>query len=92
MLELKNVSKFFYPQRSVLKNLLYSLLGINLSNTKSFFALKEISFSIPRGESVGIVGLNGAGKSTLLQIISGTMKPSSGEIKCKGRVTAILEL
>ena len=92
MLELKNVSKFFYPQRSVFKNLLYSLLGINLSNSKSFFALKEISFSIPRGESVGIVGLNGAGKSTLLQIISGTMKPSSGEIKCKGRVTAILEL
>jgi lipopolysaccharide transport system ATP-binding protein len=57
-----------------------------------FEALKGITFQIRRGETVGIIGQNGAGKSTLLQIVTGTVPPSSGEVRVDGRVAALLEL
>lgn len=59
---------------------------------REFQALKDVSFTIARGETVGIVGRNGSGKSTLLQLICGTLAPSHGEIDIKGRVAALLEL
>jgi lipopolysaccharide transport system ATP-binding protein len=57
-----------------------------------FFALKDINFSVLRGESVAIVGRNGSGKSTLLQLIYGTIKPTSGKVSTHGKVAALLEL
>ena len=57
-----------------------------------FEALKGISFTVKRGETVGIIGRNGAGKSTLLQLITGVAPPSSGTLQVKGRVAALLEL
>jgi lipopolysaccharide transport system ATP-binding protein len=57
-----------------------------------FFALRDISFSVARGESVAIVGRNGSGKSTLLQLIYGTIKASCGQVDAHGNVAALLEL
>lgn len=59
---------------------------------KEFWALKDVSFKVRKGETVGLIGKNGSGKSTLLQAIVGTLKPTSGEVVVNGRVAALLEL
>jgi ABC-type polysaccharide/polyol phosphate transport system ATPase subunit len=57
-----------------------------------FWALRDVSFTVERGETFGIVGPNGSGKSTLLEIVSGIVKPTSGRVIAGGRITALLEL
>lgn len=66
--------------------------GVGKPNWQENWVLREISFSLRKGEAVGIMGRNGAGKSTLLKLITGTMRASEGDIRVSGNVAALLEL
>ena len=72
--------------------LLQMLSGGKRQYFREFWALREVSFEVRKGETVGILGRNGSGKSTLLQLICGTLNPSSGSIQTNGRIAALLEL
>jgi len=64
----------------------------NLSPDETFTALNDISVTVPRGRTLGVIGRNGSGKSTLLKLVAGITKPSSGTVTVNGRVSALIEL
>ena len=91
----ENISKTykFYPSpKKLIIQQLYNKLNIKRKYYQEYKALKDISFSVYPGETVGIVGKNGSGKSTLLEIIAGTLTPDHGTVKREGRIGALLEL
>ena len=92
VVEFRDVSKSYpiYPSPSA--RLRELLLFNRKSFHRDFWALREISFEIQRGETFCIIGENGSGKSTLLQIVAGILRPSGGNVRVGGRVSALLEL
>lgn len=91
-ISVRGVSKCYEIYARPFDRLKKVVLGGEKAISRRFWALRDISFDVPRGESLGIVGRNGSGKSTLLQIISGTLAPTAGEVQIRGRVAALLEL
>jgi ABC-type polysaccharide/polyol phosphate transport system ATPase subunit len=92
VIEFKNVTKAFHRAvgQRLLRHYLEDLMG--KADPDSFYALKNVSFSIKDGESVAVIGANGAGKSTLLSLVTRLAPPTSGDIEINGRVAALLEL
>lgn len=91
-IKVENLSKCYQIYDKPHQRLLQGFLGSEKQYYKEFWALKEVSFEIKKGETVGIIGRNGSGKSTLLQIICGTLTPTSGTVDTYGRIAALLEL
>lgn len=92
VIDVKNVNKVYKLYNKPIDRLKESLNPFGRKYHSNFHALRDISFSVKEGETLGIIGKNGAGKSTLLKIIAGVLSPTSGKIHVQGRVTSLLEL
>jgi homopolymeric O-antigen transport system ATP-binding protein len=95
LISCNNVSKIFYHHRSskrLLRQYVTGLVRRRDADDNTFYALRNVSFEVAKGESVGIVGSNGAGKSTLLSVITGLAHPDEGSVQVNGRIAALLEL
>ena len=97
MIEIKDVSMKF--NLGIEKNFSIKQAFVNFFSFKHkkkkkeyFWALNDISFSVKKGEVVGLIGSNGAGKSTLLKVVSGVMKPTKGSVKVNGAISPMIEL
>lgn len=93
-IEVKNVSMLFHLNKERVDNAkeyFVRLLTRKLSYTE-FWALRDISFKVEKGDRVGVLGFNGAGKSTLLKTIAGVLKPTTGSVKVSGVIAPMLEL
>ncbi|HSB96888.1 MAG TPA: ABC transporter ATP-binding protein [Spongiibacteraceae bacterium] len=91
-IKVENLSKCYQVFTRSHERLLQMLVRDKKQYFSEFWALKDVSFAVERGETVGIIGRNGSGKSTLLQLICGTLHPTSGTVQTNGRITALLEL
>jgi len=91
-ISVENVTKFYQLYNSANDRLKEALNPFNKKYHTTFYAVKDISFEVKKGEKVGIIGTNGAGKSTLLKMITGVLTPSSGKIVLNGKVASLLEL
>ncbi|MCS3507915.1 ABC transporter ATP-binding protein [Achromobacter sp. JUb104] len=92
VISVENVSKRFEMYSQPRDRLLQFLSFGRRQYFKEFWALRNVSLDVKKGETVGILGRNGSGKSTLLQIIAGTLAPTSGEASVNGKLAALLEL
>lgn len=100
LVKVEGVSKKFCRnlKRSLwygLTDIAYSLVGRKVKNgirKDEFWAVKDISFEVRRGECLGLIGHNGAGKSTLLKMLNGLIRPDAGRIEMRGRIGALIEL
>ena len=91
MLQVQNVSKVYRLYRRPADRLL-ELIPFSNRAPKEFWALRDVSLTVERGEVLGVIGPNGSGKSTLLQIVSGILEPTRGRVISRGRIAALLEL
>jgi lipopolysaccharide transport system ATP-binding protein len=95
-IKVDNLSKCYQiydrPQDRLKQMIMGTLSRSSKRYYREFWALKDVSFEVKKGQTIGIIGRNGSGKSTLLQTICGTLNPTSGSVTTNGRVAALLEL
>ena len=91
-IQVDNLSKCYQIYDKPHQRLLQMVYRGHRQYYREFWALKDVSFTVKRGETLGIIGRNGSGKSTLLQLICGTLTATSGTVHTNGRVAALLEL
>ena len=93
-IEVDNVTKVFkvLHRETSIKSAAMKRLRLKRPHREEFTALRDISFHVPQGQTVGVIGRNGSGKSTLLTLLARIYKPTSGTIKVHGRVATLLEL
>ena len=91
-LRVEGVAKQYRIYERPSDRLVETLTRGRLRRHREFWALRDVSFEVGRGTTVGVVGPNGSGKSTLLQIVTGTLEPTQGQVWVEGRVAALLEL
>ena len=94
IIEIEHVSMMFNRSSEKVDNIKEYIVRLAKKNLlfEEFWALKDVSLSIKRGEAVGIVGLNGSGKSTLLKTIAQVMKPTKGSVRVYGSMAPLIEL
>ena len=97
MIEIKDVSMKFnlgIEKGISLKEKFVNFFSFNKPKKKReyFYALKNVSFKVEKGEVIGLIGSNGAGKSTLLKVVSGVMKPTAGKVEVHGVISPMIEL
>jgi ABC-type polysaccharide/polyol phosphate transport system ATPase subunit len=91
-IRVQNVCKAYRLYESKKQRIVELVHPLGRKLHKPFLALDDISFTVKKGEIVGIIGQNGSGKSTLFKILASVVSPTSGTVECKGRVTALLEM
>lgn len=94
MIDVNNVSICFNLEREKINSIKEYLIRTIKGTIQydEFWALKNVSFQVEKGDSVGLVGLNGSGKSTLLKVIAGVLKPTEGSVAVHGSVAPLIEL
>ncbi len=91
-IEVSNLGKCYQIYDKPSDRLKQTLFRGSRQYYKEFWAIKDVSFKVKKGETIGIIGRNGSGKSTLLQMICGTLNPTFGQVNVNGKVSALLEL
>ncbi|MCC2644571.1 MAG: wzt, partial [Burkholderiales bacterium] len=91
-IKVENLTKVYKLYSAPIDRLKEALHPFKKKYHKDFHALDNVSFTIPKGECIGVLGKNGAGKSTLLKIITGVLTPTVGKVEVNGRISALLEL
>lgn len=92
IIRLENISKVYKIYDRPIDRLKESVHPFHKRYSRDFYALKDVSLEVRRGETLGFIGRNGAGKSTILKLITGVLTPTSGKVEVKGRIASLLEL
>src|SRR5205809_1070359 len=89
---IEDVSKRFKLYHDKPHSLKERIIRLGRNAAEEFWALRDVSFEVNEGETLGLLGHNGSGKSTLLKCVAGTLRPTHGSIRTRGRIAALLEL
>lgn len=92
VIKIESLSKVYKLYNDPVDRMKEALNPFRKSYHRDFFALKDVSFEVKKGETIGIIGKNGSGKSTLLKVLTGVLTPSDGFYRVEGKVSSLLEL